>query len=160
VANEATRETDPASDLRDTNLRELMDWAVARCPLGMALLDLQMRHLRLNTAMCRILGLRTEEEGLNLRLTDLVSTPEADSCVTCAQRVAQTGKPDVWRGLLRLPGQSRDHAVEVFLSPVTGPDGRTRGVLTVGFDVTQQQLARERLALVNEANTRIGGPGR
>jgi PAS domain S-box-containing protein len=156
VANEATRETDPASDLRDTNLRELMDWAVARCPLGMALLDLQMRHLRLNTAMCRILGLRTEEEGLNLRLTDLVSTPEADSCVTCAQRVAQTGKPDVWRGLLRLPGQSRDHAVEVFLSPVTGPDGRTRGVLTVGFDVTQQQLARERLALVNEANTRIG----
>jgi anti-sigma regulatory factor (Ser/Thr protein kinase) len=156
VANGATRETDPASEFRDTNLGELMNWAVARCALGVALLDLQMRHLRLNAAMCRILGLNTEDEGLNLRLTDLVSTPEAGSCVACAQRVAESGKPDVWRGLLRLPGQSRDHAVEVFLSPVTGPDRRIRGVLTVGFDVTQQQLARERLALVNEASIRIG----
>jgi PAS domain S-box-containing protein len=156
VTDEATREAGPAGEFGDTNLREMMDWAVARCPLGVALLDLQMRHLRLNGAMCRILGLRTEDEGLDLQLTDLTSAPEAESCVACARRVAQTGKPDVWRGLLRLPGQSRDHAVEVFLSPVTGPDGRTRGVLTVGFDVTKEQRARERLALVNEANTRIG----
>jgi PAS domain S-box-containing protein len=134
----------------------MTDSAVAQCPLGVALLDLHMRHLRLNAAMCRITGLRTEDEGLNLRLTDLVSTPEAESCVACARRVARTGKPDVWRGMLRLPGQRRDHAVEVFLSPANGSDGRIRGVLVVGHDVTEQQLARERLALVNEANTRIG----
>jgi PAS domain S-box-containing protein len=148
--------TGQAAECCTTSLEAMMDWAVARCPLGVALLDLEMRHLRLNAAMCRIAGLRTEDEGLNLRLTDLVSGPAAESCVACAQRVARTGKPDVWRGMLRLPGQRRDHAVETFLSPVTGPDGRVCGVLAVGFDVTEQHMARERLALVDEANTRIG----
>ena len=146
----------PDERIRDTNLQEMTDWAVGRCSLGMALLDTQMRHMRLNAAMCRILGLRTEDEGLNLRLTDLVSAPEADSCVARARQVARTGTPDVWRGMLQLPGQRRGHAVEVFLSPVNGPDGQVRGVLVVGHDVNEQKLARERLALVNEANTRIG----
>jgi PAS domain S-box-containing protein len=145
-----------AGDLRDTNLQEMMDWAVGQSPLGVALLDMQMRSLRLNAAMCRMCGLRTEEEGLSLRLTDFVSTPEAHSMVACARQVAGNGKPEVWRGKMRLPGQKRDYAVEVVLSPVSGPDGRVRGVLVVGFDVTQQHLAQQRLALVDEANTRIG----
>jgi PAS domain S-box-containing protein len=143
-------------DFPQTNLQELIDWAIARCPVGVTLLDLEMRHIRLNSAMCRILGLRTEAEGLNLRLTDLVPGPAAESCVASAERVARTGRPDVWRGLLRLPAQRREHAVEVSLSPVVGPDDRLYGVLVVGFDVTEQHLARERMALVNEASTRIG----
>lgn len=144
------------ADFRDTNLRELVDWAIAQCAVVVALVDTQMRHLRLNAAMCRILGLRTEAEGLNTRLTDLTSTPATQSCVACARQVARTGKPDVWRGIFRLPGQKRDHAVEVFLSPVKDPAGRVRGVLVIGFDVTEQHRARQRLALVNEASTRIG----
>ncbi len=145
-----------ASDFRDTNLQELMDWAVAQCPLAVALLDVQMRYMRLNGALCRILGLRTEDEGLNLRLTDLTSAPEADSFLACARRVALTGKPDIWRGGLRLPGHQDYHVADVFISTVDGPDGQVRGVLAVGLDVTEQHLARERLALVEEANTRIG----
>jgi PAS domain S-box-containing protein len=148
--------TGQAAGFRDTNLREMMDQAVAQCPIGVALLDTQMRHLRLNDMMCRILGLRGEAEGLNVRLTDLISTPETEACVACARSVARTGKPDVWRGTFQLPGQRRDHAVDVYLSPVADPGGRVRGVLAVGVDVSEQRLARQRLALVNEASTRIG----
>jgi PAS domain S-box-containing protein len=148
--------TDRRAGFRSTNLQELMDRAVAQCPVGVALLDRQMRHLRLNTAMCRILGLRSEAAGLGLRLTDLTSTAESESCMACAQMVARTGEADVWRGVYRLPGQRRDHAVEVFLSPVKDPAGRVRGVLVVGFDVTEQHRARQRLVLVNEASTWIG----
>jgi serine phosphatase RsbU (regulator of sigma subunit)/anti-sigma regulatory factor (Ser/Thr protein kinase) len=148
--------TSPASEFGDTNLQEMMDWAVARCPLGVSLLDTHMRHLRLNAEMCRILGLRTEAEGLNMRPTDLLSGPGAESCVASARRVIRTGTPDVWRGMLRLPGERRDQAVEVFLSPAKGPDGLVHGLLVVGFDVTEEHRARERLALVDEANTRIG----
>jgi PAS domain S-box-containing protein len=148
--------TGRAADFRDTNLQELVDWAVAHCPIAVALVDPQMRHLRLNTTMCRILGLRAEAEGLDLRLTDLISTPATQSCVACARQVALTGQPDVWRGIFRLPGQRRDHAVEVYLSPVKDPAGRVHGVLAVGLDVTEQFRARQRLALVNEASTRIG----
>ena len=52
--------TERAADFRDTNLQELVDWAIVHCPVVVALVDTQMRHLRLNAAMCRILGLRTE----------------------------------------------------------------------------------------------------
>jgi PAS domain S-box-containing protein len=148
--------TGRAADFQDTNLQELMDWAVAHCPVSVVLLDPQMRHLRLNDATCRIFGLRNEAEGLGLRLTDMMPTPAAEACVACARQVARTGKPDVWRGIFQLPGQERDRAVEVYLSPVKEAAGQLRAVLVVGFDVTQQHLARKRLALVNEASTRIG----
>jgi PAS domain S-box-containing protein len=148
--------TDRTADFRDTNLHELVDWAIDQCPIGVALLSRQMRHLRLNGAMCRVLGLQSETEGLNLRLTDLISTPETESCVSCARQVARTGQPDRWRGTFRLPGQKRKHAVDVSLSPVKDAAGRVRGVLAVGFDVTEQQLARQRLVLVNEASIWIG----
>jgi PAS domain S-box-containing protein len=143
-------------DFLDTNLQEMLDWAVALCPLGVALLDMQLRQLRLNTTMCRILGLRTEAEGLGLRLTDHLSTAETRSCMASARQVARSGEPTVWRGFFCLPGQRRIHAVETWLSPVKDPAGEVRGVLAVGLDVTEQHLAKERLALVNEASTRIG----
>jgi len=63
-------------DLRDTSLGEMLDWAIGWCPLAVALLDTQLRQVRLNPLMCRVLGLRTEADGLGLRLTDLISTPE------------------------------------------------------------------------------------
>jgi len=77
--------TSQAAGFLDTNLREMMDQAVAQCPIGVALLDTQMRHLRLNAMMCRILGLGSEAGGLNVRLTDLISTPETEACVACAR---------------------------------------------------------------------------
>ena len=49
--------TGRAADFQDTNLQELVDWAVAQCPVSVALLDLDMRHLRLNRTTCRIFGL-------------------------------------------------------------------------------------------------------
>jgi PAS domain S-box-containing protein len=140
----------------EPDLREMLDWAITQTPVNIALLDTQMRQLRLNMSMCRVLGLGDEAAGLGTPLTDLVSNPQTESILNAARTVARTGKPTVWRGANRLPGESRDHAVEINLSPVRDPAGRVRGVLVVAFDTTDQHLARERLALVNEANTRIG----
>jgi PAS domain S-box-containing protein len=138
------------------DLREMLDWAITQAPVNVALLDTQMRQLRLNASICRTLGLSGEAAGLGLRLTDLVSSPQAESITTAAQAVARTGEPAVWRGVNQMPGESRDHAVEVNLSPVTDPAGQVRAVLVVAFDMTEQYLARQRLALLNEVSTRIG----
>jgi PAS domain S-box-containing protein len=140
----------------DRDLREMLDWAITQTPVNIALLDTQLRQLRLNASMCRVLGLGDEAAGLGLTLADLASSPQTESILTAARTVARTGKPAVWQGANRLPGESRDHAVEINLSPVRDPAGRVRGVLVVAFDMTEQHLARERLALVNEASTRIG----
>jgi GAF domain-containing protein/anti-sigma regulatory factor (Ser/Thr protein kinase) len=136
------------------DLREMLDWAIGQCPLTVALLDTQMRQVRLNAAACRLLGVETEAAALGLRLTDMVSSPETESCVAHARVVARTGEPALWKGI----GLASDglHAWECSLSPVKSPDGRVRGVLMVGRDVNDQYLARQRLAMVNEASTRIG----
>ena len=140
----------------ERDLREMLDWAITQTPVNIALLDTQLRQLRLNTSMCRVLGLPDEAAGLGRPLTDLVSSPQTESIMDAARTVARTGKPTVWRGVNGMPGESRDHAVEINLSPVRDPGGQVRGVLVVAFDMTEQHRARERLALVNEASTRIG----
>jgi PAS domain S-box-containing protein len=138
--------------------RELLDWAVDRSSLSVGLVDTEMRQLRINPEMYRMLGLDSEAAARDLRLTDLVSTPETPetkSCVTCAQGVAQTGQPALWKGLGPAPGGTL-HAWECMLSPVRDPAGRVRGVLVIGRDVNEQHQARQRLDLVNKASIRIG----
>ena len=134
----------------------MLDWAVTQSPVGVALVDGQMRQLRFNPAMCRIFGLESEAAGLGLRLTDLISTPGTEGVLARAREVARTGEPAVWKGFGHMPGESIERAWDVTLSPVKDPAGRVRGVLVVESDVTEEHQARERLALVNEASTRIG----
>ena len=141
---------------RDRNLQQMLDWAITQAPVNVALLDTHMRQLRLNSALCRDLGLHDEAAGLGLLITDLLSDQATESCVAAARAVARTGKPTVWRGVNQMPGQARAHAVDVNLSPVKDPAGRVHGVLVVAVDVTEQHLAQQRLALLNEASTRIG----
>jgi len=140
----------------DRDLREMLDWAITQAPVNIALLDTQMRQLRLNASLCRALGLDDEAAGLGLRLTDLLSTPATESCLAAGRMVARSGRPMVWRGVNHMPGQQRDHAMDINLSPVKDPAGRVCGVLVVAVDVTEQHLARQRLVLLNEASTRIG----
>jgi PAS domain S-box-containing protein len=141
----------------DRYLQEMLDWAITQTPINIALLDTQMRQLRLNASMCRTLGLRDEACGLGVTLLDLLCNEATRSMVAAARTVARTGKPTVWKGVNQMPGESRRHAVEVCLSPVRDPSGQVCGVLVVGVDVTKLVRARDRLALVNEASTRIGG---
>ena len=140
----------------DRDLREMLDWAITQAPVDIALLDTQMRQLRLNASLCRALGLDHEAAGLGLRITDLLSNPATESCLAAARMVARTGKPTVWRGVNQMPGQVGDHAMDIHLSPVKDPAGRVCAVLVVAVDVSEQYLAQQRLALLNEASTRIG----
>jgi PAS domain-containing protein len=125
------------------DLREMLDWAITQAPVNIALLDTQMRQLRLNESLCRSLGLDDEAAGLGLRLTDLLSSPATESCLAAARVVARTGLPTVWRGLNQMPGQSRGHAMDVNLSPVRDPAGRVFGCT---LDMTRTIWAQQSLA--------------
>jgi serine phosphatase RsbU (regulator of sigma subunit) len=138
------------------DVREMLDWAVTQSPVNVALLDLQMRQVRLNTAMCGVLGLDNEAAGLGLRLTDLVSTPEAEAVVAAAREVARTGEPAVWTGFGQGPGEAQEQVWKATISPVKDPSGQVHGVLVVTLDVSEQHWGQWRRALVNEASTRIG----
>ncbi len=145
-----------ADEAPATDVQAMLDWAITQCPVGVALVDDQMRQLHLNLAMCRIFGLESEAAGLGRQLTDLISTPGTEAVLARAREVVRTGEPAVWRGFGHMPGDPIERVWDVTLAPVKDPAGRVRGVLVVEFDVTEHHRARERLALVNQASTRIG----
>ncbi len=124
---------DPCEPGGREGARMMLDWAFTHCPFDLTLLDMDLRYVRLNRAALRRLGLGAEAEGLGLRLTDMVATPD-------------TGKG---------PGELHEHAWEKTLSPAKDPAERVRGVLMTGRDVTRRHLAHQRLELLKEA-ARIG----
>uniref|UniRef100_UPI0020242365 PAS domain-containing protein n=1 Tax=Frankia sp. Cppng1_Ct_nod TaxID=2897162 RepID=UPI0020242365 len=138
------------------DVRALLDWAFAQAPVNLALLDTDARHLRMNDGLCRTLGIEEEHQALGRVLTDVFSGPVAEAVQAWARDVARSGEPAFHHVVTMSPGESSDHAWSIIFSPVTDPAGQVRGVLVVGLDVTEQYQTRQRLALVNDASTRIG----
>jgi GAF domain-containing protein/anti-sigma regulatory factor (Ser/Thr protein kinase) len=140
----------------DGGLRAMHGWALAQSPLNIALCDTEVRYLSINAAMCRAMGLESEADGLGLRPTELFPELRLGTFEDTARQVMATGEPAQWQGFGMAPGERAERAWLVTVSPVTDADEVIRGMLAVGLDVTPYRLAKKRLALVNEAGSRIG----
>jgi serine phosphatase RsbU (regulator of sigma subunit)/anti-sigma regulatory factor (Ser/Thr protein kinase) len=142
----------------------LMGWALDQSPLPQTLYDAQLRILRIPAGVARRLASESPglaglgERGLRgRRLTDLLpENPVAERVAKGMRRVVATGEVVRYESFTRTVGDTRRRAWAVSLSPVKDPTGKVCGVMTASLDVTEQYLARERLALLNEASSRIG----
>ncbi|MER6093532.1 SpoIIE family protein phosphatase [Streptomyces bluensis] len=146
---------------------QLLEWAFARSPLTMAVYDVDGRILRMNAATCRLLGV-DEHQVLGRAVEDLCgdtrergapATPaSAQRLIETMRSVARTGQEMRYEiaGPAAEDGSGKATWWAVTMSPVTDPDGRVHGVFTAGCDITGQHEARQRLAVLNEANARIG----
>ncbi|WP_234311766.1 SpoIIE family protein phosphatase [Streptomyces griseus] len=124
-------------------------------PCTMALYDTRLRLVRANADMERAIGL-SEEEMRGLRVSEIVHHPQADLTEQAMRRVLETGEQQDTRASLNLVGQERASVWTLSLAPVRDDDGRMEGVLLSAHDMTEQYLARQRLALLNEASLAIG----
>jgi serine phosphatase RsbU (regulator of sigma subunit)/anti-sigma regulatory factor (Ser/Thr protein kinase) len=140
----------------DTGLRAMLDWAVTQSSLNISLYDTEIRHIRINRAMCQAMGLESEAAGVGLQPTELFPGLGFGTFEDAARQVMLTGEHAVWRGFGKAPGEVKERAWLVTVSAVRDPDGTMCGVLAVGLDETQHRLARKRLALVNDASRRLG----
>ncbi|MFJ7342653.1 SpoIIE family protein phosphatase [Streptomyces sp. NPDC101110] len=120
-----------------------------------ALYDTGLRLVRANADMERVIGL-PEEAMRGLRVSEIVHHPQADRTEQAMRRALDTGERQDLQVSLQLAGHERPSVWTVSLAPVRADDGRTQGVLLSAHDMTEQHLARQRLALVNEASLRIG----
>jgi serine phosphatase RsbU (regulator of sigma subunit) len=134
----------------------LLGRALSLSPLNVGLYDAHLRHVRINAAMRRALGLPSEAAGLGRRLAELYPGAGFEAFEAFARRVMTTGEAAVWNGFGLATPDTRSRAWQVTVSPVRDGPGRVCGVLAVGQDVSGHRLARDRLALVNEASERIG----
>lgn len=133
----------------------LKEWALAGLPVAVGIYDHEGQLVAINDEALRVVGMR-QEDALGLRPGVLSSDHPYHEFEGLLARVLRTGRPSRMDSFVRLPGESRAHAWSAFISPLTDPAGRVRGASVASLDVTEQDRARQRLAVVNAASVRIG----
>ncbi|MFB0620138.1 SpoIIE family protein phosphatase [Streptomyces sp. AGS-58] len=133
----------------------LVEAALVQAPCPVALYDDALRLRLMNAAMADIIGL-PEERVRGLRLPEIGGKPQSDELEQGMLQVLTSGSRLDVRTFLRTGGEDQAHAWLARMAPVRDAGGRVRGVCLAAHDVTDNQRARQRLQLVNEASVRIG----
>ncbi|GAA3838959.1 SpoIIE family protein phosphatase [Streptomyces phyllanthi] len=135
----------------------ILDWLLKASPVALTVYDTDLQCVGQNVAMSRMVGM-PQQERLGRQITDVLAGPDAERWERRMQQVLRTGIPAesfIVRG--RTPADpDHDHVFSADASLLRDRDGRLLGVCATVHDVTAQHLYRERLAILNEASTRIG----
>ncbi|MFE1443526.1 SpoIIE family protein phosphatase [Streptomyces sp. NPDC058739] len=140
------------------------DGLFARSPVGIAVLDTELRFLRVNAALERMNGL-PESAHVGRRLSQLLPEVNAHDMEEAMRAVLASGRPVLDRRRAgRTPADpDRDKVWSCSYVRVEDPAGRPIGVIASLLDITEQQRAhteaeagRRRLALLSEASVRVG----
>ncbi|PIM68095.1 PAS sensor protein [Streptomyces sp. JV178] len=137
----------------------LRGWALDQLPVPIALFDQDGLAVATNSAMEDVMG-RPEKDLLGRRVGESVDgrrkLPGFEGLDAAVRRVLRTGESVPYEAWLHAPGEAREHAWLVSLSPLKDDADAVRGTCLVALDSTEQFLARRRLTMVNESGGRIG----
>ncbi|AOR31234.1 protein phosphatase [Streptomyces fodineus] len=129
---------------------------LAHAPIGIVVYDPQLRCTWVNDAMERHDGI-PRDRRFGRRLKDSLPAVEAEALEVVMQQVLQSGTTMVheYRAWPLSDGR-REHAFSASFFCLQDADGTAMGVCSMTVDVTGNRRARERLAILSEASTRIG----
>nr|QIY60631.1 PAS domain-containing protein [Streptomyces sp. RPA4-2] len=147
----ASSETVPAVD------QALLEALFTRSPIGLFVLDPELRLTRYNAAAEGMQGTRVTE-ALGLRPTEAWPGFSSEMAEQVMAKVLETGEPAIAfekRG--RPPGDpEHEHVYSASVFRLQDSAGRIIGIADTVVDVSDQHRAQQRLALVAEAGARIG----
>ncbi|MER6561421.1 SpoIIE family protein phosphatase [Streptomyces sp. NPDC001027] len=133
----------------------LWDLTLAQLPVPVAVYDRAARLVSANASMAHVMG-ATVEEMRGRTLWEIEPTKPFDEYDRLQRQVLRTGETVFHEAHGRAPGETREHAWSMFISPLKDEAGRVLGVSAAVFDTTEQHWARRRLAVLNDAGVRIG----
>ncbi|WP_030223084.1 SpoIIE family protein phosphatase [Streptomyces sp. NRRL WC-3626] len=137
---------------------------VDQSPVGLAVLDTDLRYVSVNPALERINGTPAEDH-LGRTVRQVLPLVDAEVLEAAAHRVLATGTPFVDRSTTgRTPADpDTEHAWSVSLYRLENSLGTTLGVAVSVEDITERyranaeaETARRRLAVIADATARIG----
>lgn len=137
---------------------------ISQTPGGIAILDKDLRYVRVNPALAQMHGLPAEEH-IGKTIGDVIPTMYARPMEAAAREVMRTGEPYLDRiETGRTPADPNHmHAWALSLFRMEDTNGEVLGVAASVLDVTDRhraeaeaQRARRRLALVAAAGVRVG----
>jgi PAS domain S-box-containing protein len=137
--------------------QSVLDGFLTRSPVGMAVMDTELRYVWLNDTLERFGGV-PREQRLGRRLSELLPGLQAETIEGLMRKVLVTGEPvtDYEYVGWSWADPHRQHAYSTSFFPLMDADNSVTGVCYMVLDVTERWNARQLLALVNEAGTRIG----
>ncbi|MFE7955713.1 SpoIIE family protein phosphatase [Streptomyces sp. NPDC057413] len=135
----------------------VLDGFLTRSPVGMAVVDRELRFIWLNDTLERIGGV-PRDQRLGRRLSELMPGLQTEALEGLMRKVLETGNPVTdyeyvgwaWAD----PHRQRAYSTSFF--PLVDADDTVTGVCYMVLDVTERWNARRLLSLVNEAGTGIG----
>ncbi|MDQ0797568.1 SpoIIE family protein phosphatase [Streptomyces sp. B1I3] len=126
-------------------------------PVGMHVLDTDLRVLRVNTAAHGISGI---PPGLLVgrRLADAFHFTDPDATAAMVRSVLTTGEPAIGRLVGAKPptDPDREHLYEVSVLPLHVSDGQVLGVASSVVDVTEREHALSRTGILNAVREDVG----
>ncbi|MEU2715649.1 SpoIIE family protein phosphatase [Streptomyces sp. NPDC007205] len=137
--------------------RAVLDGLYRRCPIGLVVHGPDLRLLRVNRAIERFTGVR-EAEFRGLPTGCFLLPDDARRAVDRVRQVMETGRPMVYsEQFVRLEWDpARERVAMVSSFPMEDPSGRILGVAEMIEDITERRRAQRRLALLDQAGSRIG----
>lgn len=142
----------------------LCERLINQSPIGLALMDPDLRYLLVNPALERIDGIPAEDH-LGRRLRETLPFPDVDTVESALRQVLTTGTPLLDQYHVGRPRSDpeHEHAWSLSFYRLEDPSGRVLGAATSVVDVTERHRAaaeadraRRRLALIAHASTRVG----
>ncbi|MFB7466111.1 SpoIIE family protein phosphatase [Streptomyces sp. NPDC056224] len=137
---------------------------VSQAPIGIALMDTDLRYLLVNPALERINGISAADH-IGKHPHDILPFLDVDTIESALRQVLLTGTPliDQYTVGRTLADPDHDHAWSVSYYRIDGPSGRVIGVANSVVDVserhratTEADRARRRLAVIADASARVG----
>ncbi|MEV8532467.1 SpoIIE family protein phosphatase [Streptomyces sp. NPDC051211] len=142
----------------------LSERLVSQSPIGLALMDTELRYVLVNPALERINGLPAEKH-MGRRIRETLPFLDVDAIEQTLRRVLESGVPlvDQFTVGRTAAHPDEDHAWSVSFYRLEGPRGRVLGVGVSVVDVTERyrsateaDRARRRLAVIADASARVG----
>ncbi|MER5916089.1 SpoIIE family protein phosphatase [Streptomyces sp. NPDC001982] len=142
-----------SSGAMNGSLRESL---LTHAPIGIVVRDLQLRCTWVNDAMELHDGI-PHDRRFGRRLKDSLPGFEAEALEVVMRQVLESGTTMVHEYRAWPPtDRPREHVFSASFFCLQDADGKPLGVCSLSVDVTGNRRARERLAILSEASTRIG----
>ncbi|GHI01965.1 protein phosphatase [Streptomyces cellostaticus] len=137
--------------------QSVLDGFLTRAPVGMAVMDLELRYVWLNDTLERFGGV-PREQRLGRRLSELLPGLQAETIEGLMRKVLATREPVTDHEYLgwSWADPHRQHAYSTSFFPLVDGADTVAGVCYMVQDVTERWTARKLLSLVNEAGTSVG----
>ncbi|MFF7202222.1 SpoIIE family protein phosphatase [Streptomyces sp. NPDC008141] len=130
---------------------------LVRAPIGISVRDVELRCTWVNDTMENHDGV-PRDRRLGSRFADALPGAKSEAVEAVMRQVIESGTTRVHEYRTWLAsGPAQDHTFAASFFCLQGAGGQALGVCTITVDVTEARRVRERLAVLGQAGTRLGG---